>query len=479
MMGVVYEAFDPSLNRVVALKVIRLLFATSGEEQDAFERRFLSEARIARSLAHPGIVVVHDVDRDPETGVLFIALERLFGEPLSKVLADNRRPPWRQSLAIVGRVAAALGYAHQRGVVHRDIKPGNIMRLPSGEPKLMDFGLAKLAHGQELTGTGQFVGTPLYMAPEQVLGLPIDGRTDLFSLGAVAFTLVTGQKPFAAESVPRIMDKVAHLEPPPPSSLNPDLPPDVDYIVGRAIAKAPADRYPHGQAMAEDIDDVLVGREPRHRKDWVASGTGESTLASPLPAVGIETETADLPLQSLDAPVPAVAVVPPHGSPRAIGILAFGMLAAGLLSVTLAAFWPARLTETPQVSGAPSPAPSPTPSPESNPPPAGLSAPGTADPATPPGPVNGRLWLRVEGDATGSVARVFVDDAPVLGGAVDLRAAEAHPIPVKPGSHLVRIQVDRVDRIDAQEIRGTFDSGGERVLLVTLNPDGGLEIEWK
>ncbi|HEY6553393.1 MAG TPA: protein kinase [Vicinamibacteria bacterium] len=477
MMGVVYEAFDPSLNRVVALKVIRLLFATSGEEQEAFERRFLSEARIAGSLAHPGIVVVHDVDRDPETGVLFIALERLLGEPLSKVLADNRRPPWRQALAIVGRVAAALGYAHQRGVVHRDIKPANIMRLPSGEPKLMDFGLAKLAHGQELTGTGQFVGTPLYMSPEQVLGMPIDGRTDLFSLGAVAYTLVTGQKPFAAESVARIMVKVAHQEPPPPSSLNPDLPPDVDYVVGRAIAKAPADRYPHGQAMAEDIDDVLAGREPRHRRGWVAPKTSERTLASP--PGEIEMEPADLRLQSLDEPGPAAAIARPHGSPRAVGILAFGMLAVGLLSVTLAAFWSERPTETPQARGAPSLAPSPAWSPEPNPPPAGLYARGSADPATPPGPVNGRLWLRVEGDATGSVARVFVDDAPALEGAVDLRAAEAHPIPVRPGSHLIRIQVDRVDRIDTQELRGTFESGGERVLLVKLNPEGGLAIDWK
>jgi len=470
MMGVVYEAFDPSLNRVVALKVIRLLFATSGGEQEAFERRFLSEARIAASLAHPGIVVVHEVDRDPESGVLFIALERLFGEPLSKVLADNRRPPWRQAFAIVGRVAEALGYAHQRGVVHRDIKPANIMRLPSGEPKLMDFGLAKLAHAHELTGTDQFVGTPLYMAPEQVLGLPIDGRTDLFSLGAVAYTLVTGQKPFAAESVPRIMVKVAHQEPPPPSSLNRDLPPDADYVIGRAIAKAPADRYPHGQAMAEDIDDVLAGRDPRHRRGWIPPQTGEGTLASPRPALEIEVEPADLQLQPIDEPVPAAPMSPPHRSPRPFGMLAVGMLAVGLLAVSLAALWPGREAETPQARASPSPTPAPTASPL-------LDTP-VADPAT-PGPVNGRLWLRVEGDAAGSVARVFVDDEPILEGAVDLRTAEAHPIPVRPGSHLVRIQVNRVDRIDTQELRGTFESGGERVLSVKLNPEGGLEIDWK
>ncbi len=501
MMGVVYEAFDPSLNRVVALKVIRLLFATSGEEQEAFERRFLSEARIAASLAHPGIVVVHEVDRDPDSGVLFIALERLFGEPLSKVLADNRRPPWRQAFSIVGRVAEALGYAHRRGVVHRDIKPANIMRLPSGEPKIMDFGLAKQAHGQELTGTGQFVGTPLYMAPEQVLGLPVDGRTDLFSLGAVAYTLVTGQKPFAAESVPRIMVKVAHQQPPPPSSLHPELPPEVDYVIARAIAKAPTDRYPHGQAMAEDIDDVLAGREPRHRKAWVPPPIGEGTIATARPAA--EAEAIDLPLQSMDGPVVATPTptAPQRQSPGPLGILAVGMLAVGIVAVSLSALWPDRVAETLQVSEAPPaliiggpsppgpslepsaspgfPSPIPTPAPTERPLPSATEAVPDPAPATEPGPTSGRLWLRVEGDAAGSVARVFVDDAPVLEGAVDLRTAEANPIPVKPGSHLVRIQVSRVDRIDTQELRGTFESGGERVLGVRLIPQGGLEIDWR
>jgi eukaryotic-like serine/threonine-protein kinase len=493
MMGVVYEAKDPALNRVVALKVIRLLFATSGEEKDAFERRFLSEARIAASLSHPGIVVVHEVDRDPETGVLFIALERLEGEPLSRILADNRRPPWRQAISIVGRVAEALGYAHGRGVVHRDVKPANIMRLPSGEPKIMDFGLAKQAQGQELTGTGHFVGTPLYMAPEQVLGLPIDGRTDLFSLGAVAYTLVTGQKPFAAESVPRIMAKVAHQHPPPPSSLVPDLPPAVDYVIGRAMAKAPIDRYPHGQAMAEDIADLLADREPRHRAGWTPPETGEGTLASRRPEV--EVEPLDLPLQSIEDLRPVVASSRRRKS-QPLGVLAVGMLVAGLLAVGLSALWPARVGETLHVapsapatmgaSASPSSPPSESPSPpasaavaSSPAPPTPVTLPVTSAPAPEAASVNGRLLLRVEGEAAGSVARVFVDDAPVLERGFDLLRADSDPIPVTPGSHLVRVQVNRVDRIDTQELRGTFESDAERVLSVRLNPEGGLEIGWK
>jgi hypothetical protein len=487
MMGVVYEARDPSLNRVVALKVIRLLFATSGDEQKAFERRFLSEARIAASLAHPGIVVVHEVDRDSDSGVLFIALERLEGEPLSKVIAENRRPPWRQGLALVGRVAEALAYAHGQGIVHRDIKPANIMRLPSGEPKIMDFGLAKQAHGQELTASGHFVGTPLYMSPEQVLGMPIDGRTDLFSLGAVAYALITGQKPFAAESVPRIMAKVAHQHPPVPSSLDPDLPPAVDYLLERAMAKAPADRYPNGLALAEDIADVLAGRDPRHRAGWKAPERGEGTLVRATP--GAEAEPMDLPLQSIDEPRPQPAPARGRRS-QLLGVLAVGMLSVGALAAGLSALWPARVAETLHVTPSPTvPAPSasPSPGPIAAPTPVAPSPPSSVAPDPAPsasaepeaGQTNGRLVLQIEGDARASVARVYVDDNLVLEKAIDLLAAEANPVEVKPGSHVVRIQVSREDRIDSQELRGTFESHEDRVLGVRLDPEGGLAIDWK
>ena len=495
MMGVVYEAWDPSLNRVVALKVIRLFFATSGDEQASFERRFLAEARIAASLSHPGIVVVHDVDRDAESGVLFIALERLEGEPLSKVLAENRRPPWRQAFGMVARVAEALAYAHERGVVHRDIKPANIMRLPSGEPKIMDFGLAKHAQGQELTGSGHFVGTPLYMAPEQVLGSPIDGRTDLFSLGAVAYTLLTGQKPFAAESVPRIMAKVAHQHPPPPSSLNPELPPAADYVIERAMAKAPPDRYPHGHALAEDIADLLADREPRHRVGWTPPERGDGTLVSARPEAAIEAM--DLKLQSIEAPRPETPA-PRRWKTQPLAVLAVGMLAVGALAVGFSALWPARVAETLHVAPSPTVAseasvvpssapvvpPHPAPSPSASP----VAAPPRDPPTTAPvalaaeaegGPTNARLLLRIEGEAPGSIAHVFVDDAPVLDRATELLTADALPIPVKPGSHLVRVQVNRLDRIDTQELRGTFESDADRVLGVRLDPEGGLAIDWR
>jgi serine/threonine-protein kinase len=257
-MGVVYEAHDSVLDRTVALKSIQLSFVIPEAEEKNFEERFFAEARAAARLSHPGIVVVHDVGRDPETAVLFMALEYLNGRPLSTVYGAGKPMRWREALRIVGRIAEALGHAHAAGVVHRDIKPANIMVLDSGEPKLTDFGIAKLQADQApLTSTGQFFGTPLYMSPEQALGAPVDGRSDLFSLGAVAYALVTGQAPFSGDNVPQILLKVAHDDPEPPSHLKPGLPPAVDELLLRSLAKAPADRFQDGDAMARGTQAVL------------------------------------------------------------------------------------------------------------------------------------------------------------------------------------------------------------------------------
>lgn len=295
MMGVVYEVHDPALNRTIALKTIRLAFGGSGREREEYERRFLAEARIAARLSHPGIVVVHDVGRDEEKGILFIALEYLHGRTLAEMAGEEKRPDWRETLRIVARVAEALDYAHAHGVVHRDIKPANVMVLPSGVTKIMDFGIAKFEAGHH-TATGQFFGTPLYMAPEQALGQPVDGRTDLFSLGSVAYTLLTGRPPFEAANVPGVLARVAYQEPKPLSELVAGLPPEVDYLLARAMAKSPADRYPAARMLAEDIDDVLAGRPPRHRGGWTMPRQGERTIVSRR----LGSPEADLELQLID-----------------------------------------------------------------------------------------------------------------------------------------------------------------------------------
>ncbi|HSD65368.1 MAG TPA: serine/threonine-protein kinase, partial [Vicinamibacteria bacterium] len=261
-MGVVYEARDPVLDRTVALKVIQP--SPAGDEARVFEERFLGEARIAAALQHPGIVVVHDVGRDPASGALFIALELLRGETLAD-LGSKGPLDWHEVLRIVDQVARALHHAHVHGVVHRDIKPANVVVLPSGEVKVTDFGIARLETARaRLTTTGEFVGTPLYTAPEQAKTEEVDGRADVFSLASVAYTLLTGRAAFYAPTIPGIVHRVVYEEPEPLSRHVRDVPADVERVLSRALAKDPALRYPTAQAFAEDAEDVLAGRPPRH-----------------------------------------------------------------------------------------------------------------------------------------------------------------------------------------------------------------------
>jgi serine/threonine-protein kinase len=304
MMGVVYEARDPSLGRLVALKVVRLVFAVTDADKANFEKRFFSEARIAGQLSHPGIVIAHDVGRDPATGLLYLAFELLQGRTLAEMTTDGGRLPWRQALEIAASVARALHYAHGQGVVHRDSKPANIMVLPPGEAKILDFGLAKIGASADLTGAGQSVGTPLFMSPEQVQGRKLDGRSDLFSLGSVLYTLLTGTRAFAAESVARIMHRVAEHTPPAPSTLVRGLPEATGYVLARSLAKEPVDRYPDGRTMAEDIEDVLRGRLPRHRAGWAPPPPPAGKPPAP-PSPPAEIAIVDLDLQPvIEAPPP-------------------------------------------------------------------------------------------------------------------------------------------------------------------------------
>jgi len=333
-MGVVYEAEDPVLGRTVALKTIALAVAGAPRDRAAFEQRFLAEARIAARLSHPGIVVIHDVGRDTASGTLYMALEHLSGRTLEELLAERRPMEWREALRVLWRVAAALHHAHAQGVVHRDVKPANIMLLDSGEPKIMDFGIAKLVAEGGATSTGHLLGTPLYMAPEQARGEAVDARTDIFSLGAIAYSLLTGRRAFEARSIPSILARVLHHDPPPPSAVVAGLPSAIDDLVARAMAKAPADRYPTAKAMAEDIEDVLGGRTPRHRAGWTPPPVGARTLVS---AGGKGEELEELLL--VEGP-PGASLPPPPRSrpgarPRLLAMIllggGIGIGAAGLL----------------------------------------------------------------------------------------------------------------------------------------------------
>jgi serine/threonine protein kinase len=274
-MGVVYEAEDTVLARTVAVKTIELAFEAVEEARKDFEQRFFTEARAAARLSHPGIVVCHDVGKDRASGKLFIVFEHLKGRTLAARAAEGPME-WRDALAIVVQAARAIQHAHEHGVVHRDLKPANIMLLDRGTSggaaagseaalKIMDFGFARLEElGLRLTRTGDSFGTPLYMSPEQALGQRSGPRSDIFSLGSVLCTLLLGRPWFEAPSLPEIVRRVVHDDPPHLASLRPDLPASLDAVVATALAKGADDRYATAADMAEDLEDLLAGRAASH-----------------------------------------------------------------------------------------------------------------------------------------------------------------------------------------------------------------------
>jgi len=290
-MGVVYKARDPQIDRIVAVKTVSM----RGHDPDAekeFRMRFLNEAQAAGRLHHPGIVSVFDVGEDPETSDPYIVLEYVPGEPLNRLLAREHKLPLPQALQLVEEVARALDYAHEQGVTHRDIKPGNVMVTEDGHAKIADFGIAKLnlAH---FTLPGKLLGTPAYMAPEQLSGQGADGRSDLFSLGVILYAMVTGHSPFQGDSATTVCFKVANREPVPPSALNMELPRDIDAVIARAMAKDPSHRYQRGAEFADDLAALRVQKVPGTTtsltgiRTGTRIGIGTASGLSGNPAVGL------------------------------------------------------------------------------------------------------------------------------------------------------------------------------------------------
>ncbi len=240
-MGIVYKAHDPTLGRTIAIKSIRLKDLTSEAERERLRERLVREAQSAGVLSHPGIVTIYDIAE--QDGMAYIFMEFVQGQPLELMLLAEHTPDGETLLSILRQTAAALDYAHRKGVVHRDIKPANIMIHEDGSAKITDFGVAKIM-SQHLTVAGTMMGTPSYMSPEQVEGTPVDGRADQFSLAVIAYEVLTGEKPFAAESMPTLLFKIVREDPIPPQRLNTTLAPAVDVVLGKALAKRPDGRYP-------------------------------------------------------------------------------------------------------------------------------------------------------------------------------------------------------------------------------------------
>lgn len=289
-MGVVYKARDPQIDRMVAVKTVSLRGHDTEAEKE-YRARFLNEAQAAGRLHHPGIVSVFDVGEDSESGDPYIVLEYVAGEALNRVLAREHKLPLSRALYIAEEVARALDYAHEQGVTHRDIKPGNILITEDGHAKIADFGIAKLnlAH---FTLPGRLLGTPAYMAPEQLAGEGVDGRSDLFSLGVILYAMVTGHSPFQGDSATTICFKVANREPVPASALDLELPRVLDALISQAMAKDPAKRYQRGAEFADDLAGLRAQKLPGTTTSLTNLGvrTRTATAIPPLsgsPAVGM------------------------------------------------------------------------------------------------------------------------------------------------------------------------------------------------
>src|SRR5215472_2412884 len=250
-MGVVYKARDPQIDRMVAVKTVSM-WGQEPEEEQEFRLRFMNEAQAAGRLHHPGIVAVFDVGEHPETKDPYIVLECVDGESLNRILHREKKLALGRALKLAEEIADALDYAHAQGVIHRDIKPGNILITKDGRAKIADFGIAKLnlAH---FTLPGKVLGTPAYMAPEQLSGEGCDGRSDVFSLGVILYAMVTGHSPFQGNSATTVCFKVVNREPIAASALDMSLPPQLDAVISRSISKDPNERYQRGVDFAEDL----------------------------------------------------------------------------------------------------------------------------------------------------------------------------------------------------------------------------------
>jgi predicted Ser/Thr protein kinase len=335
-MGTVYLAWDPQMDREIALKTIR----SDGPSGDAalLRERFLKEARLSGRLLHPNIATVFDVGE--ADGVLFLAMEYVEGESLADRLERVRNPlPIREALIFTTQVAEALAHAHSRGVVHRDIKPANILFTRQEVAKVTDFGIGKLigAESTTLTGTGQLVGSPAYMSPEQIRSEAIDGRSDIFSLGSVVYQALTLKKPFAGDSLTALVFQILTNEPPDINLLRPDVPPDVAAAIKRAMAKNRDDRFADATEMAEEFRRLAATVKETRPATVVMAVNSEATVR--LDPTAVTSPLPSPPAPRTKFPVP-LAELPPREDRRlawlfpALGVL-LALVALGVGAVLL------------------------------------------------------------------------------------------------------------------------------------------------
>ena len=389
-MGSVYRAKDPAMERVVALKTIlpSVLATDDGKE---FRERFYREARAAGALAHPGIVPMFDVGE--HEGTPYLVMEYVSGQTLAQAMRDGGLSTLDRVCEIGHQLAEALAYAHRKGVVHRDMKPANVL-LTSREAygveraKIADFGVAKLSTSV-LTTTGKMVGTPAFMPPEQFTGAPVDGRTDIFSLGVILYWMTTGEQPFAGETMTSVSYKVVHTDPIPPSKLNPAVTAGLEAVILKCLAKNPAERFQTGDDLALALSD-LRGK---------AAGSSQEVAAHTMIVADATLDAtpslrARRAAQAAVAPAPEPAPAAP-AKQRSNIILVAAALVVLAIANGIAWFGLHRSQPAPVAPAAASPAATPAPSPAApaatstaKPSPAAVQVPSPAQGAVAPAPAS-------------------------------------------------------------------------------------------
>ena len=461
-MGRVYRARDPKIDRIVALKTISVLGATPADQEE-YRHRFFREAQAAGKLAHPGIVIIYDVGEDEPTHTPFIVMEFIPGRTLDE-LAGGGALGVDTALDLVRQVAEALDYAHSQGIIHRDIKPANILVTDDGRAKITDFGIAKLTLS-EFTLPGQVLGTPTHMSPEQLQGEPVTGRSDLFSLGVILYSLLASEKPFSGDTVTSVTFQVVYKDPPPVTQKNAALRPEFDLVLARALAKDPAQRYTRGRDFAQDLDDLRHGRPPRWAGSGTLPGAADRTVARgtvPVPPVPPPAATDQATLVRGSTEI-TVKTVPPPSSSLAQTLSALfrrrpvQMGAAVLVLLLIVAGW--ALTRGRSSAGG-----------------GGLS-PGVGEAA----PSN--LAFHCSHDFRSAEFSVWVDDDLMLVGKLTSRKHEfAQTVHVPSGRHTVRVQIRAPDEgyDQTREIKADFPPDGTLAIHATPDKSAGqlaLEVQ--
>jgi serine/threonine protein kinase len=482
-MGVVYKARDPKINRVVAVKTVSLE-GQSPEEEREYRERFFREAEAAGRLSHPGIVTIFDVGEESETRAPYIVMEFVGGPSLDKL----RKISLDTGLQLTLEMADALDCAHGQGVVHRDLKPANILLTEDGRAKIADFGVAKLNLANHTLG-GRALGTPAYMSPEQLNGETVDGRSDLFSLGVILYTLLTGYRPFQGNSAATVSFKVANREPVPATVLDTDLPHGLDYIIARAMAKDPTQRYQRGMEMVLDIQALREGREPwskTKQPGWFpGTGVPPANARARSWATGQRVGTASLGSSAL--PLGRNAVEKLLEKMRKNSFASLALLLGGLLVFGIGLSQPRWLQKPASRSLAGSDAVK-TLSPESAP----VVVPKETTPTRPSlakvSPAT--LDVEVEHNFTEARLSVWVDDHSIYTQLLEgtdkkrlvvfhsVQGHQSHVMHLAPGKHRVRVRVvsggDSYDQ--SRTVAGEFVAGKEKVLQIHFNKRGEMNL---